>query len=48
MMFWIHLLHGASNFRESAVSVIEHTQKFMDGAFAKYKRRINTKDHLLK
>ncbi|CAK66848.1 unnamed protein product (macronuclear) [Paramecium tetraurelia] len=48
MMFWIYLLNGAINFKDSALYVTENSQKVLDCAFNKCKRKINTKDPLLK
>ena len=48
MMFWIYLLNGAANFKDSALSVSENSQKLLDCAFNKCKRKYNTKDPLLK
>ncbi|CAD8153895.1 unnamed protein product [Paramecium octaurelia] len=48
MMFWIYLLNGAINFKDSALYVTDNSQKVLDCAFNKCKRKMNTKDPLLK
>ncbi|CAD8151274.1 unnamed protein product [Paramecium pentaurelia] len=48
MMFWIYLLNGAVNFKESALNATENSQKILDCAFSKCKKKFNTKDFLLK
>ncbi|CAD8062132.1 unnamed protein product [Paramecium sonneborni] len=48
MMFWIYLLNGAINFKESALHATENSQKILDCAFSKCKKKFNTKDFLLK
>ena len=48
MMFWIYLLNGAINFKESALFVTDNSQKLLDCALNKCKRKFNTKDPLLK
>ncbi|CAD8157567.1 unnamed protein product [Paramecium pentaurelia] len=48
MMFWIYLLNGAINFKDSALYVTDNSQKLLDCALNKCKRKFNTKDPLLK
>ncbi|CAD8146885.1 unnamed protein product [Paramecium octaurelia] len=48
MMFWIYLLNGAVNFKESALHATENSQKILDCAFSKCKKKSGTKDFLLK
>ncbi|CAD8065607.1 unnamed protein product [Paramecium sonneborni] len=48
MMFWIYLLNGAINFKDSALYVTDNNQKLLDCAFNKFKKKFNTKDSLLK
>ncbi|CAD8045424.1 unnamed protein product [Paramecium primaurelia] len=48
MMFWIYLLNGAINFKDSALYATDNSQKLLDCAFNKCKKKMNTKDPLLK
>ncbi|CAD8071519.1 unnamed protein product [Paramecium sonneborni] len=48
MMFWIYLLNGATNFKDSALFVTDNSQKLLDCALNKFKKKFNTKDPLLK
>lgn len=47
-MYWIYLLNGAINFKESALHSTDNSQKMLDCVFMKCKKKLNTNDGLLK